>query len=214
VEGLRLAPRSRRRVPHLLAGVVLLIVCAVVFFEASLRASGRVGVLVLARDVTAGQVLTTADLRVAQVAAGPEVGSVPAGDVATVVGARIAVPRPAGAVLTRSDIGQPGFPPAGKAIVAVALKAGQFPPGLTAGANVAALVTAQAGTVGAATATGRTPPVRLGGVVVSVTADASTGSGTVVALLMDENAAASLGAAAAGTVTLLQLSPAAGTGGG
>lgn len=205
--------RRRRRIPHLLVGVLLVVVCALAFFVGSLRASGRVPVLVLARDVDAGQVLTSQDLRVALVAAEAQVGSVPATQATGLVGARMAVPRPAGALLARTDVGPARFPAPGKAVVAVALKAGQFPPDLTPGTSVAALVTSPPGATGTGgVAAGRTPgrvsrattPTWVDAVVVSLAAD--TSGTTVVALLMDENAATAVGGAQPGTVALLQLS--------
>lgn len=226
--------------PHLVLGTVLVLVCALAAVVLSVRAGGRVPVLALARDMPAGQVLTSADLRVVQVAAG-DLATVAADQEASVLGQPLTVPRPAGSLLSPDDVGSVGWPPPGRAIAAVALPAGAFPPGLTAGAKVAAVVSPETATGAPRSTEGggkggaaEARPSWLPGVVVSVLpdggdgADASWGTSTgddgdvataaVVSLLMDENSAATLGAAAAGTVRLVQLSPvaddaASGTGG-
>jgi SAF domain-containing protein len=208
------APGRRQRVPHLLLGVVLILVCAAAGFLLSTRSSGRLPVLALARDVSAGTTLTAADLRIVQVAAGGDVATVPADQAASLVGATVAVPRPAGALLSPPDVGASRFPPKGKAVAAVALKAGQFPPGLSEGVKVAALIPADPQSVGNASSSasagksagsdgsgsGAARSSWLPGVVIGVEPDVSGGSGvTVVSLLMDENAASAVGTAAAGS---------------
>lgn len=229
--------------PHLVLGTVLVLVCALAAVVLSVRAGGRVPVLALARDMPAGEVITSADLRVVQVAPG-DVATVRADQEASVVGQPLTVPRPAGTLLSPDDVGNVTWPPPGRAIAAVALPAGAFPPGLTAGAKVAAVVSPDAagasrGTAGGTKAGGAPEPRPswLPGVVVSILPDGGDGgdaswgtstggmgedaefaTGAVVSLLMDENSAAAIGAAAAGTVKLVQLSmgaddAASGTGG-
>lgn len=230
--------------PHLVLGTALVLVCALAAVVLSVRAGGRVPVLALARDMPAGEVITSADLRVVQVAAG-DVATVSADQEAAVVGQPLTVPRPAGTLLSPDDVGSVNWPPPGRAIAAVALPVGAFPPGLTAGAKVAAVVSPETAAVASrspagGTKSGGAADARsswLPGTVVSVLPDGehggdaswgtSTGgvgedaevaTGAVVSLLMDENSAAAIGAAAAGTVRLVQLSmgaddAASGTGG-
>jgi hypothetical protein len=201
--------RRVQRVPHLMVGVLLVVGCSLAFFVWSLRADGSIPVLVLARDVAAGQVLTEADVAVVQMA-GNGVAAVPAAELHQVLGQPIAVPRPAGALLAPGDVGRSRFPPAGKAVVAVAVKAGQFPPGLAVGVRVAVLITASAGgsagaggSVGAASAPPRT------GLVVAVQPDAAGAAGpSVVSVLVEEAEGMAVGAAPVGAVSLVQLSPA------
>lgn len=213
----RLAPSGRGvHVPHVLLGCLLVLVCGAVFYLISAQSSGRVPVLALARDVSAGHVLTAGDLRVVQVAAGADVSTVSAANTGTVVGGVMAAPRTVGALLSPSDVGQAKFPPPGEAVAAVALKDGQFPPGLSAGTKVAALVAAptQSGTGSGSPTAARAS--WLPGVVVSVQAADSGSAGTVVALLMSTDDAATLGAASAqagagsgtGAVSLVVLPPA------
>jgi hypothetical protein len=223
-------------VPHLVLGTVLVLTCALAAVVLSVRAGGRVPVLALARDMSAGEVLTSADLQVVQVSAGSDLPTVSADDEPSLMGQPLTAPRPAGALLAPADVGSVRWPPAGRAIAAVALKAGAYPPGLTEGAKVAALVappSASAGSPSAASEGGAkagTPgglrATWLSGVIVSVLPDADDGDGSwgtgsggeraqatgaVVSLLMDESAAATVGSAPAGTVSLVQLSPAAGS---
>jgi hypothetical protein len=184
-------------------GLVLVSVSAVGFLVFSLQSAGRVPVLALARDVRAGQVLTAADLRVAHVAAEEDVGLIPAGERDQVVGRPAAVPRPAGALLAPADLGPAAFPPAGKALVATGVKAGRYPPGLTSGAVVTVLVAPDD-----ASAAGGGQVQSFSALVESVTVQPSTADGSVVvALLMDPGPATTVGAAAAGTVSLVQLAP-------
>jgi hypothetical protein len=211
-----LAPSRRTRLPYLALGVVLILAGAAVFFVGSLRASGRVPVLVLARDVNAGQIITRADLRAAQVAAGADVQTVPAGDAPQMVGRTMAVPRRAGAVLSPDDVGASRFPPGGQAVAAVGLKAGAFPPGLTSGARVAVLVTPSRAAAGAGAVTGSESKgprsTWLTGQVVGLSPDPSGGGTTVLSVLMDENDASMVSAAAEGTVSVMELSASSSTG--
>jgi hypothetical protein len=64
-------PRRRRRLPYLLLGVVLVVGCAAAGLLAGARVGSREPVLVLARAVTAGQVVSAADLREVRIWAGP-----------------------------------------------------------------------------------------------------------------------------------------------
>jgi hypothetical protein len=208
----RLAPPGRKvRVPHLLVGSLLVVVCATTFFLASMQASGRAPVLALARNVSAGHVLTAGDVRVVQVAAGADVATIGSANSSTVIGGVMAAPRSAGQLLTPADVGVSKFPPPGKAVAAVPLKAGQFPPGLSAGTKVAALVAPSRTDTGSPAGASAS---WLPGLVVSVDGGDVDGGQTVVSLLMSENDAASLGTAvvsgtgnAGGSVSLLLLSP-------
>jgi SAF domain len=198
-----------RRVPHLMLGVVLVLVGAVGFTAFSLHSAGRVPALAVARDVAAGQTLTSADVRVVTVSVGDGVGLVPGGDLDRVVGRPVAVPRPAGALLSPADLGPSRFPPAGKALAAVLLKPGQYPPGLTTGATVTVLITTAAS---AAAGGGGGQVQAFAGLVESLAPQPSAAGGTVVvALLMDPDPAKVVASAAAGTVSLVQLAPGSGT---
>ncbi|MGO4754495.1 SAF domain-containing protein, partial [Streptomyces sp. 2MCAF27] len=95
-------------------------------------------VLVLARDVPAGHVLTTADLRQVEVAS--ETGVVSAADRAGVLGRRARVPLVAGSLLAPGQFGgRRAFPPKGQSEVAFALEAGSVSPDVVRGDRIAVL---------------------------------------------------------------------------
>lgn len=129
-------------VPRLLLGVVLVVGCAIGGIVVGQQLGHRESVLVLARSVTTGQVLSAQDLREASVSVDSGISVIPVSEESTVVGQQVAFALPAGAVLTRELIGTPQVPPPGQAVAAVGLKAGQFPPALAPGTRVAVLVAA------------------------------------------------------------------------
>ncbi len=137
----------RRSVPLAAGGVVLVVVCALVFAEGWLAAGHRQPVLALAQPVTAGQVITAADLETVRVSAAGPVSLVPASRQAEVVGSTAAASLPAGSLLAGSDIGTPP-PVKGQVRLGVALKPGQYPPDLAAGQDVDVLATPASGTSG------------------------------------------------------------------
>ena len=130
-----LTPGRRRSVPHLALGALLVVVCALGFALIATGTDHRRSVLSLARAVTVGQRLTGSDLRSVSISAGSGVDTISASDSSTIIGEPLAMSLPAGALLTRSEIGAATMP-TGQALVAIAVKAGQFPPSLAAGAHV------------------------------------------------------------------------------
>jgi hypothetical protein len=196
----------RRSVPLAAGGVVLVVACALVFAEGWLQAGNRQPVLALAQPVTAGQVITAADLETVRVSAAGPVSLVPASRQAEVVGSTAAVSMPAGSLLTGSDIGTPP-PVRGQVRLGVALKAGAYPPDLAAGQDVDVLATPASGTTGSSASSGSAPAALPVGqaVVLSVSpAPAAGGSGgTVVELQVSADAMPQVAAAnAAGQIAL------------
>ena len=190
--------------PHLAAGALLVLVCAVGAVVAAGRLGGRTSVLALARPVTAGHLLTGGDVRAVQVAADAGLDLLPATASGSVVGRPVAYALPAGSLLTHAVLGPAQVPAAGEAVAAVGLRAGQFPPDLQPGARVAVLVSA--GTDQAAGAGGTPPAVGTSwtGVVLGV----EVGGGeqtTVVSLRLSEADARAVAAVAAGRLTLVVL---------
>lgn len=166
----------RRSVPHLALGALLVVVCALGFAVTATRADHRRPALALARPVTAGQTLTAADLRVVQVAAGGGVDTIASAQRAALVGRTIGVALPAGALLTGAELSSTAGLPAGQAVVALAVKAGQFPPDLTTGARVL-LVLVPTSTAGSAGSSARAS---------TATVTSWTGTVTSVAVLGNE----------------------------
>src|SRR5436190_1976022 len=77
---------TRRRRPWIVAGVLLVVGCALVFALATLRIGDRRPVLAVARSVPAGQLLTDADVAEVRIATGEGVSVVPASDRAKILG--------------------------------------------------------------------------------------------------------------------------------
>ena len=196
----------RRSVPLAAGGVVLVVVCALVFAEGWLKAGNRQPVLALAQPVTAGQVITSADLETVRVSAAGPVSLVPASRQAEVAGSTAAVSMPAGSLLTGSDIGTPP-PVKGQVRLGVALKPGQYPPDLAAGQDVDVLATPASATTSSSSGSG-SPGAALPvgqAVVLSVSvASGADGSGdTVVELQVSQDAMPQVAAAnAAGQIAL------------
>ena len=202
------APRRlrRRSVPLAAGGVVLVVVCALVFAEGWLQAGNRQPVLALAQPVTAGQVITAADLETVRVSAAGPVSLVPASRQAEVAGSTAAASMPAGSLLTGSDIGTP--PPVnGQVRLGVALKPGAYPPDLAAGQDVVVLATPSSSASGSSSAPGSASAALPVGqaVVLSVSPASASSSGgeTVVELQVPADAMPQVAAAnAAGQIAL------------
>lgn len=200
--------RPARRVPYLLLGVVLVIAFAAAAVIVSMQLDNRRPVLVLARPVTVGHILSIQDFRQVPVSSDAGLDAVPAAESSTVVGRPAAFSLPAGAMVTHSSVGAPAIPTGGQAVAAVALKAGQFPPALTPGARVAVLVSASSST----TATSGTNGAQLAAPIAQWTATVTeVGAGpdqqsTVVSLQLPEADARQLAIAPSGQIGLVALS--------
>jgi hypothetical protein len=206
----RPASRRHRQTPLVVVGVLLVLGCALAFTDASLHLGSRQEVLVVAQPLAAGQVLTTGDLRSARVTTGSGLGAVPAAQEASVVGRAVAVPLVAGALLSPGEVGSAPPVGAGSDVVAVAVKAGGFPPDLTPGDRVQVVPVASSS--GSATSGGASAGSPIAATVLAVQASpADSDSGTVFSLQVakaDADEVASL--AAAGQAALVQV----GAGGG
>jgi hypothetical protein len=203
--GLRLAtPRRPRSLPRIAVGVLLVVGCALAFAVASARLGDRRAVLVVARAVPAGQVIDTGDLTVARVSADPALRPLPSSARAAVVGRPAAVPLLVGTLLTVAALGPPATLRPGEALVGVALKPGQYPPGLAAGARV--LVAETGPDPGGAVPAGGGQPLTVAATVAGVADPAAeVGEGdTVVALVLPAAGAPRVAAAgASGRVVLV-----------
>lgn len=167
------------------AGVGAVVVSAVGFTLAAQTMGERAQVLVLARDVPAGQVLKPGDLRVVKVAA--ETGVVPVTDRARVLGRQARVPLVAGSLLASGQVGTSAvFPPKGFSQVALAVEPGGAPPDLASGERVAVLPgPAGAGVTGDEEQAAST----VAGTVTGVREPESAGGPRVVSVLVETGAA-------------------------
>ena len=204
------AARRRRRLPFVALGGLVIIVCVLAYAYGAAQLGDRIQVLATARSVAAGQAITAADLRQVSAARDSGVRLIPASQAAGVVGRMAVVPLVAGTLLTPNLVGDAAFPPQGKVTASVALKPGQYPQGLAAGARVAVYMSATpqngqpapAASSAAGGAPGRVPAVVLG---VDLAGDGQ--GATVVTLLLDAADGPRLAAAPAGGVVLMQTAP-------
>jgi hypothetical protein len=132
----RLSSPPRRSVPHLVVGALLVTSCTAGGVWWSTVAGDRHPALALARPLALGDVLEPGDLREVSIAVDGTVDAVPATDKASIVGQRLAVSLPAGALLPRGALGAVVGPADGRAVAALALEPGQAPPDVTAGVAV------------------------------------------------------------------------------
>ena len=193
--------RRRRRLPHLVAGVLLVVLCVggAVWWTTSTQ--DRAPVLVLTKPVTVGQVLTRADLRSVDVSIAPGVASISADQADSVLGRPMATRLGPGALLTPDAMGGAVIPTAGRAVAAVGVKPGQFPPELAVGAPVTVVVTATTAT-GTSSATAQGPGTTWRATVVGI-APGGADSTTVVSLELDAIGASQLAQVPAGQVALV-----------
>lgn len=195
----------RRQVPWIVGGVLLVVGCALAFGVASLRVAQGEEVLAVAQPVAAGQVVQAGDLRVVRVSPASGLDPVPSSNEAGILGRPAAVALVPGTLLTAADLGAPP-PAAGSDVVALALKAGAYPPSLGAGERVEVIpVVGGAGTTsGSATpVSGQLNPVRA--IVVSVDqAPQGSSADAVVSLQVAPSDAAEVASlAAAGQAALV-----------
>jgi hypothetical protein len=194
--------QRRRHLPWAAAGVVLILGSALIFASLSLRSPARQQVLVVAAGLPAGHVLAAADLQTAALS-GSSVASIPAGQEQTVVGRPLAVALQPGSLLTTADVGSAAPVSAGQAVVALALKPGQFPPALGPGDAVEIIDT------GSATATQSTAAVPVAAMVLDVDATPEgSAASEVVSLQLPQTAAAQVATLSAGGEATLVLLPA------
>ncbi|GLZ37883.1 hypothetical protein [Actinokineospora sp. NBRC 105648] len=189
----------RRKVPYLLLGVLLVLACTAAGVVVGTTVGDREQVLVLAGPVTVGHVLSSQDILQSSLAKGNDLGAIPADELPTVVGQPIAFSLPTGALLTRAVLGTPRVPPQGQAVVAVAVKPGQFPPDLSQGTRVAVIVIPGTNATGG---TAPSAPLSWSATVTDVQSKPND-QNTVVALLLNEADARGLASVPAGQITLL-----------
>lgn len=192
---------QRRSIPHLLVGVLLVVVCVIGGVLAAMQLGSRETALALARPVVVGQILATQDLRQVSMATDSGMDVVPAAATSELVGQPVAFSMPAGSLVTRSILGSPQIPAQGKGISAVGLKPGQFPPDLSPGTTVVVL-TASTPSATAGTRNGQTSSWTA--VVTGITARENEQT-TVVSLQLSESDAQALAASPAGQLSVVAI---------
>lgn len=204
--------RGRRRLPYLLVGLLLVVSCVGGAVWWTHSAQERVRALALVRPVTVGQVLTEADVRGVDIALPAGVELVPADRASAVLGRPMATSLEPGALLTPDAVGGAAIPAAGRAVVAVGVQPGQFPPAIAAGTPVTVIVAADTATntaTGTTQTTSQGPGTSWRATVVDV-APAASDQTTVVSLELAVASAAELAQVPSGQLSLVMRS----TGGG
>ena len=195
-------PRRPRRPLAVAAGTLVLLASAALGGAAATRGDHAVAVLTLARPVAAGHALSAADLRVAHIS-GSGVHGIAASYAGQLAGQTALSNLPAGTLLTPQMLSAASVPRAGQEVVAVAVKAGAFPPDLSPGRAVAVqrVAPADGGTP--------LPPAVLvpEAMVLHVERDPATGV-TVVSLVVDAGRALDVSQASASGAVSLALLPA------
>ena len=189
------SPKRLRSIPRAATGAVVTLGSISILAVLFLKVGSRIPVLVVAQPVSAGQIITAADLQVVEIAPGTLTGVVPSEDEATVVGQPAAVPLVTGEVLTRSLVGAAHFPPVDQAVASMHLKSGSFPPDLTTGSHVQVV----------APSASPTSPVQVvanSATVTKISTPDDQGS-VVVSVLTDPNSAQHVGAAPTDTLALV-----------
>jgi hypothetical protein len=204
--GVTPAPRGpvlRRRISALrsLLAVVSILGFALAGAVVADRIDTRLPVLVTVHAIDAGQVITDADLAVARVAADSTVTTVPQTDRGSVVGRTAAVPLVAGALLSPAQLGAAAWPPAGQSVMAVGVKPGRLPSGVTSGSHVLVLIVPTPTAAGTAS----TPQVLQAEATVWSLDEAKDQSGDTAVSLLIAAADGRRLAAVVGDVTLVQL---------
>lgn len=208
----RPAVRRNTKLPLAAFGIVLVVSGAIAFALVSLRTAGGEEVLAVTRSLPAGSVLTPGDLSTVRLSGASTLSPVPMTDEQAVVGRPVAVPIVSGSLLSSGELGATSPLSSGSEEVALALRAGQYPPDLLPGARVDVVPVPSAnGTVSSPAALPRSPVAA----TVSALAPAPSGSNaaTIVSLVVPANSADGVAALAAnGSASLVELPNGATTG--
>lgn len=145
---LRLAGSTRVRRPVMAAGSIAMVFISIaVFVGLYARANHQAPIVVLARSVPRGQVISPGDLGEATASITGSAAPIPYAEASQVVGRHAAVSLVRGSVLAARDLTTSQQIPPGDAVVGVAVKDGQLPSGgLEAGDEVMVIQTAAPGT--------------------------------------------------------------------
>lgn len=120
-----------RRNPRWIAlGVVALCLGALLSYVIYTRVATDAAVVMMARTVYRGTTIQAADLTIARISGESVAKSVPASNLASLVGQRAVFDLPQGAILTPGAIGQVVVPAPGRAVVGLKLAIGRAPAAL------------------------------------------------------------------------------------
>ena len=184
--------KTKRRPVLIIASLAALLLAALGAVWLWTSATSSVEVVVARSTVSRGAVITSSDVTTARVSLDPTVASIPANQMAKVVGKRAALDIAAGGLVTPADVASKVVPAQGETVVGLSLVNGMLPAiALQAGDRVRVVQTP-----GAQGQVGDTPPVTISATVVVVTRS-SDGQSALVDLSVSADAAADLAARAA-----------------
>ncbi|TQN32670.1 SAF domain-containing protein [Haloactinospora alba] len=142
----RLLGTGARRWRRVSLAVALMLVGAGTAGWAVTQADHREGVLVAAGDLSAGQVVSPDDVRVAEIAGSEEVAAVPSTHMDRVVGQTVATPMVEGMLLAETALVEPDtYPQPGHVVVGAVVEPSQYPSSLREGSPVSVITTAKEG---------------------------------------------------------------------
>lgn len=199
-------PQERRRSPgrvgQWLVAVLLVVTSVTAAAWLYLQKGSTTEVLVVARPIAAGHVLSAADLDTAEISGVSD--AIAVADAESAIGQLAAVALVPGQVLTNAAVTSSPVPAAGERMVAMSLPAGRLPSGLAAGSAVEVLAAPAPGQGGAG-AELKTPAVLAPLGIVFDVATADDGTLVVTLRVPDEVADVVAAHSAAGRVTLVQV---------
>lgn len=200
-------PTRQRRPGYVALAVALIFVCAAVGAWLYAQAGEKTQVVVVARDVPAGQVIARVDLSTVAVAGG--VRAVAGENLDGVVGQTAAVPMLQGMLVQRSMVSSAGPLTDGTAAVGVALKGGQLPADGVAPGDTVAVLQVPTAAGGGARSGGDGPQVLVEQArVFAAKQDPAQAGGTLLTVLVPTNAYLDVAAAsAAGRVAVVEVAP-------
>lgn len=194
-------PPTRNR-SRIALGVFLVVVLSLAFAVAYTNVGERRAVLAVGKPVTAGSVITSADLVEARVSSDAALRPIAAQQREDVVGRIAAVNLVPGTLVTTAQLATGPAVEEGRAVVGVALKPGQLPAGLQVGEPVMVVLTPSPSATGSSV--DGLSQVLDGALVAAVTESADTAGVSVVSVNVPvEHAATMATAAAADRVSLV-----------
>jgi len=187
-----MTPSTKRRVPWIAFGLLLVFGSGLAFAAWSRATSARVPVLVASHDVAAGQTVSDDMVTTTEVEVGPDVPTIAASDRAAVVGRVARGPIPVGTLLSPQLVTDGSPVPDGQAVVGAVLPSGAYPTAaLRAGDRVQLVQAAATGETGEARTLGDARIWAL------TSPDGPGASGLFVSLLVPQDQAAETANAAA-----------------
>lgn len=123
-----IAPPKLRRRPFAIAiGVLIVVLGALITAFIVASAQDTVQVVAVRADVNRGDIIDAADLMTVALRPDPALRTVPADQLATLIGKRAATDLHAGGLVAPSSVTEQVIPPAGQTVVGIPLEVGQLP---------------------------------------------------------------------------------------